>query len=209
MAEKNRAHARASVHELRTPLPQDVSSSNEPEQTRTPDHPLPHSSSFENQKVNPFGDADGYRRRASSTSDRASDRSVSPIPLRSLPSATVDYGPMNQEQHHPRRPSEERLKDYARAQSKQRSQRDTFGRLERVVSHPWLLEILSSFIAALALMAIIVTLAVHQGRPLPQWPHSISINALIAVFTTVFKASLLMPVAEGICLSRIDTIEGS
>ena len=207
MAEKHRAHARANVHEPRTPLPQDVSSSNEPEQTRTPGHPLPHSVGFENQKVNPFGDADGYRRRASSASDRVSDRSVSPIPLRSLPSATVDYGPKDQEHNHPRRPSEERLKDPARTQSKQRSQRDTFGWLKRVVSHPWLLEILSFFIAALALIAIIVTLAVHQEGPLPQWPYSISVNALIAVFTTVFKACLLMPVAEGTCLSRIDTTE--
>ena len=172
-----------------------------------PNQLLPRSLSFENQNMNPFGDADGYHRRASSASDRASGRSVSPIPLRSLPSATIDHRPKEQEGNHPRSQSEERLRDYARAQSKQRSQRDTFGRLMRVVSHPWLPEILSSLIATLALVAIIIILAVHQGKPLPEWPHSISINALIAIFTVVFKASLLMPVAEGISLSRIDTIE--
>ncbi len=207
MAEELGFHARVSFRELRTPPPQNASSSNGLGQTRTPDHSSPRSFSFENQNENPFGDADGYHRRASSACNRASDRSVSPIPLRSLPSATVIHGPNKQERNHPRHPSKERLDDYARAQSKQRSQTDTFGWRRRVVSHPWLPEVLSSLIAAIALMAIIVTLAVHQGKPLPQWPHSISINALIAVFTVIFKASLLMPVAEGICLSRINTKE--
>jgi hypothetical protein len=61
----------------------------------------------------------------------------------------------------------------------------------------WVLEVLSCLIASIALAAIIITLVVHQGRPLPQWPHLISINSLLAVFTVILKASLSLPVAEG------------
>ncbi|KAI1616564.1 hypothetical protein EDD36DRAFT_139523 [Exophiala viscosa] len=59
-------------------------------------------------------------------------------------------------------------------------------------------EIFGASLAVVALGAIVVTLAIHQGRPLPQWPHMISINALIAIFTGVFRFSLLIQVAEGI-----------
>lgn len=66
-----------------------------------------------------------------------------------------------------------------------------------LLDRPWLLEVTSLLVAWVALTAIIVTLAVHQGRPLPQWPQLISINSLIAIFTAILKASLIMPVAEG------------
>ena len=66
-----------------------------------------------------------------------------------------------------------------------------------LLDRPWLLEVTSLLVACVALTAIIVTLAVHQGRPLPQWPQLISINSLIAIFTAILKASLIMPVAEG------------
>lgn len=62
----------------------------------------------------------------------------------------------------------------------------------------WLWETLSITIAALALAAIVITLVLHRDRPLPKWPSAITINALIAVFTAVFKACLMMPIAEGI-----------
>ena len=61
----------------------------------------------------------------------------------------------------------------------------------------WLPEVVSLLLACVAFTAIVVTLAIHQGRPLPQWPGLISINALIAIFTAIFKAALVMPVAEG------------
>ncbi|KIX98246.1 uncharacterized protein Z520_06326 [Fonsecaea multimorphosa CBS 102226] len=62
----------------------------------------------------------------------------------------------------------------------------------------WGVETVGLLIAILAFIAIIITLAVHQGRPLPGWPHLISINALIAVFTAILKAALVLPVASGI-----------
>lgn len=62
----------------------------------------------------------------------------------------------------------------------------------------WLWELLSIAVAALALVAIVIVLVLRRDRPLPKWPSAISINALIAVFTAIFKACLLMPIAEGI-----------
>ncbi|KAH9234134.1 hypothetical protein K456DRAFT_1817095, partial [Colletotrichum gloeosporioides 23] len=62
----------------------------------------------------------------------------------------------------------------------------------------WLLEILSSLLALSCLIAMITILAIHQRQPLPKWPDLISINSLISIFTAVFKASLIMPIAEGL-----------
>lgn len=70
-------------------------------------------------------------------------------------------------------------------------------KLKRISSYNWLIEILSCLLATVALIATIVTLAIHRGRPLPQWPHLISINSLIAIFIAILKAAVLMPVAEG------------
>ena len=65
--------------------------------------------------------------------------------------------------------------------------------------YAWFIELASCCLAVLAFVAIIITLAVHQDRPQPQWPRLITINTLIAIFTTIFKASLLLPIAEGMC----------
>ncbi|KAK4934472.1 hypothetical protein LTR10_024274 [Elasticomyces elasticus] len=78
-----------------------------------------------------------------------------------------------------------------------RISREDQGQHWRAVSS-FKVEIFGASLAVIALMAIVVTLTIHQGRPLPQWPHMISINALIAIFTGVFRFSLLIPVAEGI-----------
>ncbi|MCJ1470976.1 hypothetical protein MMC07_009624 [Pseudocyphellaria aurata] len=72
------------------------------------------------------------------------------------------------------------------------------GPFKRILSYAWAMEILSLVIAILSLAAIYITLAIHSNRPLPQWPKAISINSLISIFTVVLKATLLMPVAEGI-----------
>lgn len=61
----------------------------------------------------------------------------------------------------------------------------------------WTTEILSCAIASLCLAAIIGILSAHQGLPLPEWPLNITINALVAVFTAIFKMALLVPVADG------------
>lgn len=61
----------------------------------------------------------------------------------------------------------------------------------------WMMEIWSCIIAAACLAAIIAVLSTHQGLPLPQWPWHITINALVSVFTAIFKMALMTPIAEG------------
>ncbi|KAL6407889.1 hypothetical protein AUP68_08917 [Ilyonectria robusta] len=62
----------------------------------------------------------------------------------------------------------------------------------------WFLEIMSILFALGCLIAIVIVLTVHQNNPLPSRPELLSINSLISVFTTFFKAALIMPVAEGL-----------
>jgi hypothetical protein len=65
----------------------------------------------------------------------------------------------------------------------------------------WLTEILAFTLALVALSAIVITLALHNGTTLPNWPLQISINALISVFGVILKGTMLVPVAEGMCIS--------
>jgi len=67
----------------------------------------------------------------------------------------------------------------------------------------WVWEILSCVLATICLVVIVAILAVHQDRPLPQWPNYISINSLIAIMTAIMKASLMLPVAEGTLLCSL------
>ena len=64
--------------------------------------------------------------------------------------------------------------------------------------YSWLAEALSCCGAVVCLGAIVITLSMHQGKTLPQWPLNISINALLAVFTAILKATLALPLTEGI-----------
>lgn len=66
----------------------------------------------------------------------------------------------------------------------------------------WLWETLSITVAVLSLTAIVITLVIHNDNPLPRWPSQITINSLISVLTSIFKASLMMPIAEGISQMR-------
>ena len=74
---------------------------------------------------------------------------------------------------------------------KTRSGKQKLGRI-------WLVELTSLILAFIAFAAIIITLLLHHDRPLPKWPSLISINTLISIFTTVMKASMLLPIAEGV-----------
>ncbi|KAF2671138.1 hypothetical protein BT63DRAFT_423379 [Microthyrium microscopicum] len=71
-------------------------------------------------------------------------------------------------------------------------------RMQRLWRNTWFPEALSCLLAGISLAAIIITLKLHEGKPLPQWPFSISINALIAVFTAMLKAGVALPLSEGI-----------
>lgn len=62
----------------------------------------------------------------------------------------------------------------------------------------WGLEIMSSLLALGCIAAIAIVLFLRDRKPLPDWPALISVNSLVAIFTALFKASLIMPIAEGL-----------
>ncbi|OAA43938.1 hypothetical protein BBO_04294 [Beauveria brongniartii RCEF 3172] len=62
----------------------------------------------------------------------------------------------------------------------------------------WAWEILSLFVSALSLASIIIILNVYDGRQRDEWTPRLSINAVISILSTIFKASLALPLTEGI-----------
>ncbi|KAK4449583.1 hypothetical protein QBC34DRAFT_462796 [Podospora aff. communis PSN243] len=46
--------------------------------------------------------------------------------------------------------------------------------------------------------SIIAVLSVWQDQPLSKWPLPVSINAIVSILSAIFKASLVLPVSEGI-----------
>ncbi|KAF0319378.1 hypothetical protein GQ607_013346 [Colletotrichum asianum] len=62
----------------------------------------------------------------------------------------------------------------------------------------WTKELLSSLLALGCIIGSVVVLFIYRENPLPKWPKLISINTLLAVFTAIFKASLVFPIAEGL-----------
>ncbi|KAJ5232485.1 hypothetical protein N7468_005441 [Penicillium chermesinum] len=65
----------------------------------------------------------------------------------------------------------------------------------------WTWEILSAISSVAFLAAIIIVLWHFNGRPMPDWPYGITLNALVSVFSTVMKASMALVVAE--CLAQL------
>lgn len=68
----------------------------------------------------------------------------------------------------------------------------------------WIREILFYLLSFVFFLAIIITLASHDGNTLPRWPWGISLNALVSVFTTLFKVGLSAVVAAGKCCRHLD-----
>ncbi|KAJ3478882.1 hypothetical protein NLG97_g8459 [Lecanicillium saksenae] len=62
----------------------------------------------------------------------------------------------------------------------------------------WKWEFISLLMSILSFTAIVVILLVYQNRLLSEWKLPISINAIVAIFSALFKGSLAMPVTEGI-----------
>lgn len=59
----------------------------------------------------------------------------------------------------------------------------------------WTVEILAFVVSFTSLIAIIAILRRYNGHAQPDWPHNITLNSVLSWFTTLFKVSLLVPVA--------------
>jgi len=66
----------------------------------------------------------------------------------------------------------------------------------------WIWEICAMLVSLLSMLAIVLVLRLHEGRPLPTWPFSITINSLVSVFATIMKATMLVPIAAGISQAK-------
>ncbi|KAJ5133316.1 hypothetical protein N7476_003455 [Penicillium atrosanguineum] len=62
----------------------------------------------------------------------------------------------------------------------------------------WTLEILGCLTSIGFLVAIIVILFNFDGRPMPDWPHGITLNTLVSVFSTVMKATMAFVLTESL-----------
>ena len=60
------------------------------------------------------------------------------------------------------------------------------------------MEIGACLLFMIAFVAIIATLYPHQGKPLPEWPFQISINALVSIYVVVLKTTIIFVTAEGL-----------
>ena len=66
----------------------------------------------------------------------------------------------------------------------------------------WMKELSAMLISILSFLCIVLTLRIHEGRPLPDWPLSITINSLVSVFSTIMGMTLFVPLAEGISQAK-------
>ncbi|KAL4744356.1 hypothetical protein BDW72DRAFT_94738 [Aspergillus terricola var. indicus] len=62
----------------------------------------------------------------------------------------------------------------------------------------WTLEILGCLTSIVFLVAIIAVLLHYDGRPMPQWPYGITLNALVSVLSTVMKATMAFILTESL-----------
>lgn len=62
----------------------------------------------------------------------------------------------------------------------------------------WTWEVVALLLAVGAVASIIALLARYHGKPLPSWPYEITLNALIAVLTTIANAAMAFPLSSGL-----------
>lgn len=61
----------------------------------------------------------------------------------------------------------------------------------------WWPEIVALAIATAAFIAIIVTMVRYNKKEQPTWEHTINLNALIAILSTLFRACIVLVIEEG------------
>lgn len=66
----------------------------------------------------------------------------------------------------------------------------------------WLWELLALIICIASLLAIIVTVSIRHGRPPPIFPLGITINAVVAIYSTIMKTTMVYCAAEAVSQSK-------
>ncbi|CAK3983572.1 Hypothetical predicted protein [Lecanosticta acicola] len=73
----------------------------------------------------------------------------------------------------------------------------------------WWKEAPACFLMVAAVAATIGTLYPYQGRPTPQWPYAITVNALLSTYMVVMKAAATFPLTAGIAQQKWKWFDGS
>ena len=62
----------------------------------------------------------------------------------------------------------------------------------------WIWEIISIILAILIFSGTIIFLDSYNGKPLPEWPASVTLNTVLSIFSTVLRALIMVVLTEGI-----------
>ena len=66
----------------------------------------------------------------------------------------------------------------------------------------WLWELMALIISITSLLAIVVTVGIHHGKPPPVYPLGITINAVVAIYSTILKTTMVYCASESISQSK-------
>lgn len=70
-------------------------------------------------------------------------------------------------------------------------------RLSALWRQGWTAEACACVFALCAIVGLVVVLLRLQGRPLPDWPHAVTVNSIVSIFALLIRASIGLVLAEG------------
>ncbi|EME50419.1 hypothetical protein DOTSEDRAFT_120330, partial [Dothistroma septosporum NZE10] len=62
----------------------------------------------------------------------------------------------------------------------------------------WWKELAAAFLLCASAIASYATLYPYQGKPLPEWPYSITIGALLSTYSVILRLAASFLLAEGV-----------
>lgn len=123
----------------------------------------------------------------STSTDHIGDDNVSPTESRPCSSAET-ISPPGQQPQQPQPPQQQ-------SEGKERPGART------TLTQSWIRELGSAILLLISGAVIPATLYPHDGQPLPQWPFSISINALLSIYSIVLRACIAFLVTS--CIGQL------
>ena len=113
------------------------------------------------------------------------------------PARIADNNGSNQGQSQSAQEQNGPLMENDKRHSPQNSKNGRIGMSKFGFLKPWWMEVIACALVLLSTMAIVLTLALHQNQPLPNWPFSISVNSLVSIFVVILKGGMLLILGEG------------
>lgn len=144
-------------------------------------------------KVTALNHGDAHTKRVSSTLDIGNDKTKS---------ATATTPEMQSLGRGSRRTMSDSIQSKPKPDMTAHREKPTASRFRRIRRFLWWWEVLATLIGVISTVLIVVILSSMNGKPLSKWKTSvIQPNSLVAIFSTIAKSSLLVPLAE--CLGQL------